>query len=341
MKKNNKEKKEYGALNFLALIIVTFLVLYFSLKDNFNEIVGHIANANIFWIIISILLYIGSVLVRGCTLKMMVQEFKPTYTNKEMIKLSWITQFFNGITPFSTGGQPFQVYYLKKSGVDLSDGTNIIVQNFIVYQLALIILGIIAIVTNNIFHIFKEVGLLKELVTIGFIINLAVMVGLFILTFTSKFNKIISKFIINLLHKFKIVKNKDKLHKKWDENINSFSKGAKTLVNNKNLMIKTILLNILGLAMLYAIPLTIAYSLGIYKSFDLFTAINASAYVMLIGAFVPLPGGTGGLEYSYREFFGNFIIGPQLNASMILWRFITYYLGMIIGAFALHVKDVE
>ena len=60
--------------------------------------------------------------------------------------------------------------------------------------------------------------------------------------------------------------------------------------------------------------------------------ISASAYVLIIGAFVPIPGGTGGIEYGFMQFFGNFISGSVLSASLLVWRFITYYLGIILGA---------
>ena len=59
---------------------------------------------------------------------------------------------------------------------------------------------------------------------------------------------------------------------------------------------------------------------------------------MLIGSFVPIPGGTGGLEYGFINFYGNFIKGSVLTAIMITWRFITYYIPMIIGAIAVNVK---
>ena len=62
------------------------------------------------------------------------------------------------------------------------------------------------------------------------------------------------------------------------------------------------------------------------------------SYVMLIGSFIPIPGGTGGLEYGFINFFKNFIIGSKLNAIMLLWRFITYYFGMILGALILNFK---
>lgn len=62
---------------------------------------------------------------------------------------------------------------------------------------------------------------------------------------------------------------------------------------------------------------------------------------MLIGSFVPIPGGTGGLEYGFIQFYGNFVTGSTLNVIMILWRFVTYYFGMIVGAVAVNIKEGE
>ena len=56
---------------------------------------------------------------------------------------------------------------------------------------------------------------------------------------------------------------------------------------------------------------------------------------MTIGSFVPVPGGTGGIEYGFVFFFSYLIRGPVVNAIMLIWRFVSYYLGMIFGAIAL------
>ena len=59
---------------------------------------------------------------------------------------------------------------------------------------------------------------------------------------------------------------------------------------------------------------------------------------MTIGSFVPIPGGTGGIEYGFVFFYGHLVKGSVLNATMLVWRFITYYFGMIVGAITLTLK---
>ena len=102
-----------------------------------------------------------------------------------------------------------------------------------------------------------------------------------------------------------------------------------------------ILYNFIALCFLYLIPLFILYAMGNFNSFNAGIAIVTSAYVMIIGSFVPIPGGTGGLEYGFVQFYGNFITGSKLSAMMLVWRFITYYFAMIVGAIALNIKKVK
>ena len=333
-----KRKNKKQIWNIILLIGITMLVLFFALKDNFDEIVHEIMHVNVWWLLVGVFLFLGSLFLRSISLCSLVKEFKPSFNMKGTFHLALVTQFFNAVTPFATGGQPFQVYYLKKKNISLTNSTNIIIQNFIVYQIALVILGTVAILSNHFFHIFKEVGVLKELVTLGFVINTFVVVLLFFITFAKSVNKFVTRIVLFLLNKLKIVKDKKAAYDKWEDYINNFSKGAKALTMRKGLMFKCILLNLAGLCALYIIPLAVAYSFGYYDSFNGLEAIIASAYVMLIGSFVPIPGGTGGLEYGFVEFYGNFISGGALSAMMLLWRVITYYFGMLIGGIALNIS---
>ncbi len=334
---NEKLKK---VANVIVLALVTCLVLYFSLKDNFNTIINEIINVNIFWLVISFLLAISFWFFKAIATTRIANIFKKDYSIKQGMRLVLETNFFHAITPFAVGGQPYEIYSLKKSKLKITEATNVSIVNFIVYQIALVLLGIIAIVYNHHFVLLKENDLLKNLVVIGFLVNFIVIVALFLLTCTKKINKILMKFIIKVLNKIHIVKNKDEKIKQFNEYLNEFHQGAKILLQDKKLFIKLIFVHFIGLISSYLIPLTLAYAMGI-SSYTGIEAIVLSSYVMLIGAFVPIPGGTGGLEYGFMTFYGSFIKGSKLNAIMLLWRFITYYFAMILGAILLGIRKKE
>ena len=261
------------------------------------------------------------------------------YFNSLLLMLR--TQFVNAITPFATGGQPYQVYYLKKSKIGFANSTVIIVENFIVYQIALVTLGLVALFSNMFMHIFKSNELLSHLIAIGFFMNTIVIIVLFVVSFGKRINRVLINIGITVLTKLRIVKNKQKQLDKWNTTINNFHESASILLKHKRKFVMTILYNFIALIALYLIPLIIVFAFGKYDIINAYEVIITSAYVMLIGSFVPIPGGSGGLEYGFVAFYGNFISGSILSAVMLVWRFITYYFGMIIGAIAFYIKRVK
>ena len=52
---------------------------------------------------------------------------------------------------------------------------------------------------------------------------------------------------------------------------------------------------------------------------------------LIINAFLPIPGASGCSEACYMLFFG-FLGTVGVSSSMALWRFVSYYIGLILGA---------
>jgi len=161
------------------------------------------------------------------------------------------------------------------------------------------------------------------------------MIFLFIISFAKKASKFTIEKTIDLLHKFKIIKYRVRTKSKLNNTIDKFYESAKKIRNNKKTYIKCFICNLAAFPFLYSIPLILLFSTGDFTSLNVVIAIVACSFVMIIGSFIPIPGGTGGLEYAFVKFFGNYISGYVISTLVIMWRFITYYLGMILGALAL------
>lgn len=319
--------------NSIILLLITVVVLFCVLKDDFPSIIETLKNANHIWIIAALLCFFIALAFEAKAYQEIIQGYQYDYTFKKSYKMLLITKFFNGITPFSSGGQPMQIYMLNKDGVRLTKATNIIIQNFIIYQAALVSCGILAIVTNYYLKIFTEVTLLKKLVSIGFLVNTLVMVGLIIISFSNKFNHFIVEKGISILGKFKLVKNPEEKQEKWREKVDDFHEGAEYLKQNKLLCIRAYIYNMVYLILTYVMPyfVILALSKNIPVGVTPLKAICASAYVLIMGSFVPIPGASGGIEFGYFKFFGNFVTGSLLKASLLIWRTISYYLPMVVG----------
>lgn len=319
--------------NTILLLGLTIIILVVLLKDDYKDIINALTSMNILYILIAIFFFFLYLFFKSYIYYITINN-KEKISLKESFKHQVITQFFNGITPFSTGGQPMEIYMTTEHGISAVEATNISIQNFIFYQTALVIYGVLAVSYNFIFHIFPKAELLRKLVLLGFLINTFVAVALLAVLISNAFTKKIAFFFVDALSKIKIIKNKDNAKEKVNKALDEFHKSATELRNRRGLFTKGVILNFISLTCLYIIPLFIVLSLGDTTSLNPMTTLTSSAYVLLMGSFVPIPGASGGIEYGFLKFYGNFLSKKIISAVLIVWRFITYYLGVILGAFA-------
>ncbi len=316
--------------NSFIILLVTLLVLYFVLKDEYDLVVDTLKKMNFFYILLAVLLYFFYLILRAFVNYKWVGD-KKKLTFQDAYQHMVITQFFNGITPFSTGGQPMEVYMLKQHGIRYTKATNIIMQNFIVYQIALVLFGFFAVIYNQMTGIIRQSGILTNLIVLGFFVNSAVALVSLFLAISEKFTNFSMRLVVKIGKKFHIVKNQEQTIKKWEERLHDFHQGTKEMKEKKGLFLFGIIINIIALACFYAIPLLLVYSLGDFETITITSSLVASAYVLILASFVPIPGATGGIEYGFTQMFGNFLPSSKTGAILIVWRFITYYLGMIVG----------
>ena len=300
-----------------------------------------VMNSNLLYLVIALFIFALGLLFEAKAYQEIIEEYNHSYTLWQAYKMLIITKFFNGITPFSSGGQPMQVYLLKRDGIRITKATNIIIQNFIIYQAALVTVGVFAVAVNHFNPIF-EATLLKHLVRVGFIMNTLVMIGLVIISVSSRFNHFILRKTIWLLDKLHLIKGADKVLARWEERVNDFHEGTDYLKRNPFLCVRTYFYNIIYLVLVYSMPFFVILGLnhGSMEGVTVLKVIVANAYVAIMGAFVPIPGASGGIEFGYFKFFGNFVKGPILKASLLLWRTISYYIPMVVGGilFNAHMK---
>lgn len=319
--------------NTILLVIITIIVLYFVLKDDLSGIIETFKNLDIKYILLALLFYIISVLIKGYINYKVVND-EEKFNQKEAIAQNIIAQFFNGITPFQTGGEPMAIYMLKEQGIPLAKATNYMVQSFIFYQIALVICGFLAVLYNYIFRIFPKVQFLQHLVLLGFLINTIVVIMLLI-SYSKKSTEKLCQITIKLSKKLKLKFKEEELEQKFED----YHNGFQELKKRKGLFISGIILNMVSLLCLYSVPYFVLCGMGDTKSLTIVNTLVSSAYIYLIGAFVPIPGASGGIEYGFTQFFGNFLEGSIISAMLLVWRFITYYLGVLLGGVFFNIRE--
>ncbi len=133
--------------HILLFIILTFGVVIYFYGSEMASILETLKHINWWFMCMALGCMTIYWLMEARTLQLMLQTFEPNIGYSEVAKLVMATQFFNGITPFSTGGQPFQIYVLsKKKDLHISSVTSASIHNFIMYQIVLVMMGIFALI---------------------------------------------------------------------------------------------------------------------------------------------------------------------------------------------------
>lgn len=325
-------------INIVVLMLALALVLYFTLKDNLVLVIHELSKVNIFIFFVSILVFITSLFFKSISLHIFIKEHDKKYSLKKTFELTLIGQFLNGITPFQSGGQPFQIYLLKKDGLRISDSTNAMIKDFIAFQIALILMGIMSIFVNFLLGITPEKSYLIWLIWLGFFINVIVLLFLIFITMAKKTTLGIINKILDFFFDFKLIKKLKVSKKRIMDGLEHFYEGGVELKNDKKNLVLAVIINLINLLLLYSVPFIIFKSMGSWN-ITILSSIVFTTFVMLIGNFIPIPGATGGIEYGFISFFGIIISSyPVLSGAMLLWRFVTYFLGMLIGFITLALK---
>jgi len=315
-------------------------MLYFLLKDNFNEIISILTKVNIPWILIALLIYFIYFITDTIPFFIFTKRYNDKISFKFMLYLNAITKFFNGITPLATGGQPMQIFELRRKGTTTANSTNAVTQFYIVFQISLVLWAFIALIFDKVFGIINMNTGLLIFTILGFALNTIVLIFLFIISFNKSFNKAMVRVIISFLAKIRIVREKEKQIDKWNNTCEEFYNNSKVLLNNKTTFFVGIILQMLTLAFYHLLPYALARSVGV-TNFTIYQSIICSAYIYLTGCYIPIPGSTGGMEYVFLGFVGTFITDYRLNATLLLWRALTYYFPTIIGGIIYNIHSMR
>jgi len=324
--------KNYKFNVILGIASGVIFVLLIVFTNGWMDLIHQMKNLQIEWIIVAAIAMVLYWIFEAKTLQSIVLLMKKDYKFKKAFKVTMVGQYFNSITPFASGGQPMQLYSLTKQELGAGSAGSALMIKFIIYQSVLTIYSLILIFWKA--NFFKtKMSNLFYLIAIGFTVNASVIIFLIIF---SKYRKLTHKLITtfsNILKKFRLVKDISKLEMHINENLDQFHDNMEIVKHSKTMMAKAVIYTIFQLTIIFTIPYFIYLSFGMSGA-SIESMIAGTAFVMMLTAFIPLPGAVGGAEGAFFMFFSLFFAANNIMAAILLWRLITFYSCIIFGFYA-------
>ena len=333
------DKKKIIRNVILVLAILVILIILLTSLGDIKSIFDVLVNkTNYLYVLLGIFIVLIYALIFQLSLTVLIKKKSKSISFTDSMLISGTEYFFNGITPFSSGGQPFQAYALKRKNMKLSDSTSILLLNFLAYQIVINVFSIVCIFIY--FTRLKEqINNLIWLLIIGFSINFIVMIIIILIGVTRFTGNFFIK-IMTLLCRIKFLnKYLEKRIDSFEIYINEMQLAFKEIAKSKATWLLVIILKAISLMFYYSIPFFIYYAIGVdLKISNLFYIIAMCSFALTISVWVPTPGASGGAELAFTTLFSGLMIGyddPQNLAmsGMLIWRLLTYYFLMIYGLF--------
>lgn len=331
----NKKFKISGRLilNVLVAALCVWMIFYFLYSEQgLYDLVTSSQEISLLWIGAAVLSYFTSVFADVLVIYLYIHDEYKQFKIRHSIRSVLLGLFWSGITPSSTGGQPMQVYYMSKHKVDVGYSSSRLLNRFLVYQITMTVMTVIAVILKfSYFQEHMDTPILSTLVTIGFISQTFITLVFVFLAFSKNLTAKATRGIASLLCKIRLIKDKDRLEKSLDTQLAKFHSGNRMIFSKPKLVIAAVLLTVVQLIAMFLVPYCIYRSFGLYEASP-FDMVCSQAFVTLISGMIPIPGASGAAEFSFTALFALFFTPATIKSATLIWRIITYYLSIIVGA---------
>jgi cation transport ATPase len=227
VKKQSTKKKKWLNLIFLLINIgvVAGILTYQILNENSISSFADLTS-KINWGVIVLIIVVFGIIMFLESARFSILTYKATGKRRMSLcyKVSAIGRYYDNVTPFAAGGQPFQIYYLNKNGIPPAESLSIPLGRYVIWQLSFVTFTLVIMIFSISLPNFSNAG--TALVTasswIGFAINSALVLLVGLISISKKVGNGLIGGLIKLLHKIKIVKDYDKQYNKIMKLVNDY-----------------------------------------------------------------------------------------------------------------------
>ena len=317
----------------VIVIVIGFLVnILISLFVDFDSLGETMGRIRIEHILVPCAVYLLIYLVDSLRLKLVLRQFSYRIGIFTAMANSLLGYFFSYLTPMATGGQPFQIYHLKKNGIDAKTSTNIMMSRFIEYIGSAVILTLIFI--PSILPLLYQMNVDATLLVVGFVFSFIATIITVLLFIRPDW---IGGFLVRIEHSF-LGKFITRISKKtdWATSALAWSRGLKRNIAflwKKRLPIVLIdialCILILGLQVFSFTWVLVMFAGAEVNFLQIFVTV---LLLNLVVYYIPSPGASGGLEGVFTLVFSAYTAQPQSAfVAVVVWRLATYYLQIFLG----------
>lgn len=245
----------------------------------------------------------------------------------ECFLYSCVGFFFSCVTPSASGGQPAQMVYMKKKGIQVSTSTNVLMWVTILYKMVLVLIGV-GLMLFRLDFIHKHMEGTVWLFYLGIVLNVGCVAFMVLMWIKSEWLEAIGAFGIKILRILHIGRRSSKKRRTLRRFIMNYDEAFVALRGEVAIILKSFVITFLQRVMLFAVTSFVYLSFGL-KGFSFWDILILQAVISISVDMLPLPGGSGISEHLFAVVFAGVFGQNLLIPAMVLSRGIAYYVQLL------------
>ncbi|MDE7061728.1 MAG: flippase-like domain-containing protein [Lachnospiraceae bacterium] len=322
--------KKKTLLNALFLILVFALTIYSIFHgQDMDELLMYIKQADLrYWAvsIVCVIFFIGS---ESVIIYYMMRSIQQKIRLGHCFLYSFVGFFWSCITPSATGGQPAQIYYMRKDKLSIPISTLVLMIVTITYKLVLVVIGLGVI-------LFRPPVIMEYLKPVmgwcylGIALNVFCVAFMMLLVFHPTMAKNMLKSLIRFLGRIHLMRRVDHYLDKVEQSMVQYQDVAVYFRTHKLVVANVFGITVVQRLLLFFVTYLTCRSFGIYTA-DMVTIVILQGMISVAVDMLPLPGGMGISEQLFLAIFLP-ICGTLTLPAMVVSRGLSYYTELIISA---------
>lgn len=319
----NTKKNRKNLWNTLAFVLILTATLFGVFHgEDMGELKDALAQCRTDWIVCAagcVLLFIAC---EGLNLWILLRSYGMHLDGVNCFLVSCVGFFFSSITPSSSGGQPAQVYFMRKKGLPVSVSSATLVLLAIANKLFMTLVGAgLCLFAGSLLR--ESFGGMLFLFYIGLALNAGWAALLVMLLFRPGMARAILVWFMSVLEELHILKNREKRQAALEEAMESYAGTAEFIRKHMYLLAEVFAVTVLRRGLLFTITWCMYRALGLSES-GWFTVVLLQAAVSVSVDMLPLPGGMGVSEAMFMRTFRG-VFGALALPGMLLSRGVGHY----------------
>ena len=274
-----------------------------------------------------VILYVCS---ESVIIKYLLSMLKIKVKLAECVKYSFIGFFYSCITPSASGGQPMQIYYMRKNKISVANSSLVLMVVTIEYKFVLVFIGTMTLIFGQSF-LHTLPAKVRLFLYLGLVLNVICVAVMVMFIVFPQFIRIILRKILKILDKLKLVQKKENLTKRFDRTATIYKDAAEYLKENSFTIFVTTIFSFIQRFFLFFVTYVVYRSMGL-RGDSVVKIVLLQAIISISVDMLPLPGGMGISEHLYLLIFTPiFGSDTMTTAAMALSRGYSYYIFLIIS----------